>query len=206
MSALMSQIKLLSRLSASNTLAFRFGTISAYDPDAYAIKVRIQPEDPDVDATGNETGWISLGTQWAGNGWGLVFGPEVGIAVGLLFELGDVDSAIVFCQCFNLVDQPPPVPSGEAWLIHKTQSFLKLTNDGKVAITSHSDLNLNSGGDVNVTASGKVNVSATEIDADCDIKTTGTVTAADFIPTAGTPTYLNHKHSDPQGGDVGTPI
>jgi hypothetical protein len=62
---------------------------------------------------------------------------------------------------YSSVTRPPgPVPSGEFWLVHKTGSFLKFTNDGKVSISSNSDMDFASGGDINMTATGKLNLNA----------------------------------------------
>jgi len=37
---------------------------------------------------------------------------------------------------------PLPVSSGEFWLVHKTGSFLKLTNDGKVSINGNAEIDI----------------------------------------------------------------
>ena len=57
-----------SQREASTKARPRRGTVTAYDPSKYAVKVRIQPE-------GFETGFIQIGAEWAGNGWGVFYGP-----------------------------------------------------------------------------------------------------------------------------------
>ena len=52
------------RQSEAGESGTRQGTVTAYDPDNYAVKVQLQP-------TGEETGWIPLSSPWVGNGWGL---------------------------------------------------------------------------------------------------------------------------------------
>ena len=49
----------------------QYGTISAYDADKHAVKVTLEPDELDTD-------WMPLGTVWAGNNLGAVFGPMIG--------------------------------------------------------------------------------------------------------------------------------
>lgn len=110
----------------------RQGIITAYDPTPYAVKVQLQP-------TGEETGWIPLSTPWAGNGWGLAAGPMIGAEVSVNFDSGNASSGMTEGQFFNDVDRCPGPPSGEFWLIHKSGSLLKFTNDGQVLVTAHTN-------------------------------------------------------------------
>jgi uncharacterized protein involved in type VI secretion and phage assembly len=117
----------------------RNAVISSYDPNRYAVKVRLMPEagDPAAGET-PESGWLPLHSQFVGNGWGLQFGPAIGDQVSLRFQEDDQDSASVegrFFDSNNVAPKPGP-PSGEAWLSHKSGSYFKLTNDGKVSVNS----------------------------------------------------------------------
>ena len=127
----------------------RQGIITAYDPNAYAVKVQIQP-------TGEETGWIPLQTQWAGNGWGLVAGPVIGAVVTLDNDSFNISNSSAGGQTFNDVDRPPPVPSGEFWVVHKSGAALKFFNDGSVLVGSPTKISYDApahhftGGDVTI--------------------------------------------------------
>ncbi|WP_211222733.1 phage baseplate assembly protein V [Paludibacterium yongneupense] len=144
------------RLHASQAQAgfsgTRVGLIADYDPIAYSIKVALQP-------TMEETGWIPLATPWAGNGWGLALGPMIGAEVEINFDSGRIDAGMAGGQYFNDEDICPGPPSGEAWLVHQTGSYIKLTNDGKANINGAAEVDV-AGPTINITATGNANVSA----------------------------------------------
>lgn len=133
----------------------RQGIITAYDPNAYAVKVQIQP-------TGEETGWIPLQTQWAGNGWGLVAGPVIGAVVTLDNDSFNISNSSAGGQTFNDVDRPPPVPSSEFWIIHKTGSLIKLLNTGEILAQDKagSIISMNGDGTGTATFSGGLTINA----------------------------------------------
>ena len=106
----------------------RQGTVTAYDPKTYSVKVQLQP-------TGEETGWIPLATTWVGNGYGLVAGPMLGAVVSVEFDSGNASNGMAVGQFFNDVDRCPGPPSGQFWVIDSTGSSIKLTNDKKVTVT-----------------------------------------------------------------------
>lgn len=114
---------------ASTFSGVRQGIITAYDPAEYAVKVQLQP-------TGEETGWIPLGTAWVGNGWGLAMGPAIGAVIKVDFDSGTVSVPLAGDQYFNAEDRCPGPPSGEFWLIHQSGSLLKFTNDGNVYVAA----------------------------------------------------------------------
>lgn len=103
----------------------RFGTITSYDPDEHAIKVMIQPEEI-------ETGWCTVLVALAGTGWGVYFGPAIGDQAVLLFQENDHEVGWCVGYLPNDEDRPPRVLSGEIFMIHKTGSYVKLKEDGKV--------------------------------------------------------------------------
>jgi phage baseplate assembly protein gpV len=107
----------------------RTGTISSYDKGSYTVKVTIQPENL-------ETGWIQLDAVGVGNGWGVAVGPQLGDEVTVTFDNGDPNLGRITGRHFNDTNTPPPVPSGETWLLHKTGSFIKLNTDGTVSVHS----------------------------------------------------------------------
>lgn len=105
----------------------RQGIITAYDPGEYAIKVELQP-------SGEETGWIQLGSPWVGNGWGLAAGPMIGAEIQIDFDSGNISTGMGGLQFYNNDDRCPGPPSGEFWLVHQSGSLLKFLNDGAVLI------------------------------------------------------------------------
>lgn len=105
----------------------RFGIVSSVDPNTATARVTLQPE-------GVLTGWLPLLTPWVGNGWGLVCPPAIGTQVLVLPHEGDAEQGIIVGATWSTQTVPPPAPSGEIWLVHKSGSSLKLQNDGTVRI------------------------------------------------------------------------
>jgi phage baseplate assembly protein V len=123
----------------------RSGTISGYDPGSHSVKVTIQPE-------GFDTGWIQLSAMGVGNGWGVLVGPQLGDEVSVAFDGGDPNLGKITGRYFSDVSPPPAVPAGETWLIHKSGSLLKFTNDGKVRIHAVNALSVESEAMINYAA------------------------------------------------------
>ena len=132
--------RVLSRLAKP-----RHGFVVNYDPNRYAVRVAIQPE-------GTPTGYIPLKSDWVGNGWGDVAGPSIGDTVELSFQEGVLEAAVVSGRFFNAKNPPPPVPSGERWIIHKTGSLLKFHNDGSVEVTAAGNMTLTAGATLRLAA------------------------------------------------------
>jgi len=105
----------------------RDGIVSSYDPDHFAVKVRLQPQD-------TETGWIPIKTLQVGAGWGIYAAPQVGDPCSVEFQEGDGDVGRVSGFLPNDEDRPPSVPAGEIWLVHKIGAFIKLQTDGTLQI------------------------------------------------------------------------
>jgi len=126
---MMNQIAMRSQMAAGGFSGTRQGVITAYDPVEYAIKVALQP-------TGEETGWIPLGTPWAGNGWGLAAGPMIDAEVQIDFDSGQIGVQMAGNQFYNNVDRCPGPPSGEFWIVHQSGSLLKFLNTGEILVSS----------------------------------------------------------------------
>jgi phage baseplate assembly protein gpV len=132
----------------------RIGIVDSYDPALYCAKVRIQPEN-------TLTGFVPILTDWVGNGWGLVCPPSAGDVVDVHFQEGGKNAGFISKRFYSSKTLPPgPVASGEFWLVHKSGSFLKFTNDGKVSVNSSSDMDFVSGADINMTAAGNIKLVA----------------------------------------------
>lgn len=132
--ALFNVIRAHSQMAQGEKTGNRVGEITAYDPNKYAVKVKMWPD------TQESLGWIPLASPWIGNGWGLVAGPSIGDQVKIAFDREDQDAGVVVGRMFNDVDQPPAVPSGEFWIVHKSGSLVKFHNDGTVEIVAASTM------------------------------------------------------------------
>ncbi len=152
----------------------RIGVITGYDPDAYAVKVLLKPDD-------TPTSWIPLKSIWVGNGWGLFCPPSIGDAVELDFQEGDASVACVGWRFYNDVDRPLPCPSGEFWLVHQSGSMLKFHNDGSV--------DLSAAGTLTTTATQWNHKGPVKVDGDIHITgastTDGHITGNGGITTTG---------------------
>jgi len=105
----------------------RIGLVDSYNPSIHAAKVLFQDEN-------KLSGWLPIGTNAAGNGWGLAFAPAIGAQVVVNFHDGDHDLGFISHQLFSVVDQPPSVPSGDLWLVHQNGQAVKLQASGTLAV------------------------------------------------------------------------
>lgn len=105
----------------------RVGIVDGYNPTNFCVRVRLQPGD-------QITGWLPILTMWGGNGWGLFAPPQPGDVVKVLFQEGGKEAGVCLGRFFSNKTRPLNVPGGEFWLVHKTGSMVKLTNDGKVTV------------------------------------------------------------------------
>ncbi len=104
----------------------RLAVVSSVDPAAYTARVILQPE-------GILSGWLPVLSSWIGAGWGLACPPSPGDQVLVLPQEGDAEHGVIAGRLWSATQTPPPAPSGELWLVHKSGSFLKLVNDGSVS-------------------------------------------------------------------------
>jgi phage baseplate assembly protein gpV len=115
------------------------GYITSVDPINYMAKVMLQP-------AGVETGWLPIGTWYAGNGFGLVALPDLKTEVTVIFEMGDLNSGKILLSDFNKQDLPPASEPGEVIFKHKSGSILKFDIGGNVEVTPAGQLILCGGG------------------------------------------------------------
>jgi len=106
----------------------RFGLVSSFDPNAYAARVLIQPENV-------LTGWLPVVSPWVGAGWGLAAPLTPGAQVLVVAQEGDAEHGVVAGCSFSDAQRPPATPVGEIWITHQTGSRLRLLNDGTVRIS-----------------------------------------------------------------------
>ena len=155
----------------------RFGLVASFDPNAYAARVLVQPENL-------LSGWLPVLGQWVGAGWGMAAPLSPGDQVLLLAQEGDAEQAVVLGRVWSSVDPPPQAPSGEFWLMHKTGSFVKLQNDGSIVLQAPT-----------VTVTGNLIVTGEITDIN------GKHQSLDALRQA----YNGHVHQDPQGGATSLP-
>ena len=105
----------------------KLGIVSSVNPTVALARVMLQPDNV-------LTGWLPIISPWVGNGWGMVSLPQPGDQVFIAPLEGDVEQGIIVGSCYSKVQLPPAAAVGEFWLVHKSGSYLKLTNDGAVHI------------------------------------------------------------------------
>ena len=153
------------------------GIVTGYDSTNYCAKVSLMPE-------GTETGWLPIGSEWAGNGWGLFAPPSIGDMVQVDFDEGDRQSGSITKRFFNDEDRPLDCPSGEFWLVHKSGSLLKFTNDGDVIVDSARDLLATVGRNLEAAIAGNATVTVTG-DAAVSAENASITASSDANVTAG---------------------
>lgn len=196
------------------------GIIDSYNPALYCAKVRLQPEDP-ANPQNSLTGFLPIGTEFAGNGWGLLFGPSVGDVVEVQFQEGGKNAPYIGSRFYSSVTLPPGggPPSAEAWLFHQSGTFIKMTNDTKLLINAAGDLDATIGGNLNATVSGATNLTSTgnvtmttpNLIVNGNIIATGDITDQSATTNESMQSmrgkYNSHNHPGVQGGGdiTGTP-
>ena len=103
----------------------RFGIVESVDTATYAAKVTLQPD-------GELTGWLPIMAMAIGSGWGIAFPPNTGDQVLVVPHEGDADSLVIVGFVYSQQQVPPNAAAGEFWLVHKTGSYFKMTNDGNI--------------------------------------------------------------------------
>lgn len=155
----------------------RFGLVSSFDPSAYAARVLIQPENV-------LSGWLPIVSAWVGAGWGLAAPLTPGAQVLVIAQEGDAEQGGIIGAVWSTVDQPMAAPAGELWLQHQSGSFVKLHNDGTIALQAPV-----------VKVTGNLVVTGDISDQNGGHGTMGGLRSA----------YDAHTHAVPQGGETGLP-
>lgn len=124
---LRSNLAQLAKMAAAGSVPLRAGQVSSYDPDGYAVKVRLQPEDV-------ETGWLPIKSLMVGQGWGIYAGPSSGDQALVAFLQGDINAGVCLGFLGSDDDPPPRVQAGEAHLRAKGDNAqVILKPDGSIA-------------------------------------------------------------------------
>ena len=156
---LMNAMRAQASLAGGTKADEKDGTITSYDPNAYAVKVMIEPD-------GYETGWIPLPSCFVGKGYGAYFGPEIGQAVSVTFAEGDKDNGRISKFFFNNVEVPiggaNAVQSGEILLADKLGNSIRFSPvQNKFIIAAGKEADLNVGTNLNVVVAGNMTVTVT---------------------------------------------
>jgi phage baseplate assembly protein V len=178
----------------------RIGIVTSYDPKAYAVKVKVMPEEI-------ETGWLKIMALQVGPGagFGIYAAPDIGVQAVIIHQEGDRNNGI----CIGFLnddeeDLPPPdpgVPAGEIHFLHKSGSLLKFKKDGDVLLTTHRDLIATVTRDMTAHVTRDL---AVTVDGKTDLTSAGQlVVHCDDINLGGTGGKRVALHQDPvSGGQV----
>lgn len=190
---------MMAGLQSSNYGVATTGIVVALDNVNNLVQVRISDAYSDQPAL--QTGWMPIATPWSGNGFGFFAPPNYNDLVLLIFADGDTQNPVCAMRIFNDEDLPLNVPSGELWIVHKSGSFLKLTNDGKLLLNGNLEIDLTTP-TVHITCTTKctINSPTIELDASTSAKV-GNIsgTLYKLINDTFINLYNNHIHPTPSG-------
>lgn len=136
----------------SARMTSRMGLVSSYNEENHAVKLKLMPE-------GVETGWIPLGSQHIGNGFGIAIGPEIDDQMEIAFQEGDLENPRVIARHFSDKDKPPKVKSGEIMIRSKKGTKLFIDKDGAMTVeTPEGDHTVTNGKKYSLTAKDDVSI------------------------------------------------
>lgn len=167
-------------------LSAKVGTVSGYDPNAYAVKVQFPPDTV-------ESGWLPIASAFVGNQWGMYAAPTIGDQVIVVFQDSDLDAGVMVGSLYNIVEQPLSVPSGEFWLQHKNGAFFKLTNDGKAQFDDGHGARVVLNGDGTISSAGTWSHVG-------DVNIQGNTAFTGSVKANGHAIDDTHKHTSTQPG------
>lgn len=153
----------------------KIGFVTSYDPNTYAVRVRLEPESTANEENGLanpvvETNWLPVFRPYGGNGWGLYTPPVIGDQVLVLWP--DGGHGVAFSAFYNDSEKPYKTgdpseatgsqgdangnPAGREFiLVHPTGSHIKVQNDGSVWFRSSDGtiIQMSNAGEVTVISS-----------------------------------------------------
>ena len=190
------QASLVSNSVAQSAL----GTVVAYDQLNHYASVQLYPADPtDPTSIAMITGMLPIFSQWVGAGWGFFTPPSIGDIVDVHFQEGSIQNGYISLRTWNESAPPLNVPSGEAWLVHQSGSFIKMTNDGNISINTPNNVNITCNtANVNATASANVTAPAINLDGVVEM---GNLSASltGLMNSVAIGVYNSHTHNLPSG-------
>lgn len=192
---LLNAMRLQAQRALSEHTTTRVALIHNYNPNEYVARATLQPD-------GVQTGPLPIAAAWVGNGWGM-FSPPAENSLGLVaFAEGNLNAGIILGCFWNDVDRPLAVPSGEFWLVHANGQSVKLTNDGKLAVSD------GQGATVVLNGDGSISSAASTWTHTGNFVATGDI--SDQNGAKGTvqhirDVYDGHSHPNVQSGSSPTP-
>jgi hypothetical protein len=136
------------------------GIVNTVDPDSMTCVVSVQPENQD-DPSLSLSPSLPISCIAVGKGFGFIAVPNVGDQVFISFEAGCYQVGVVQGAIFDASDAVPPkgMKPGEWWLVHKTGSYIKFTNDEKLSINGEVQVDITTP-TINITCTSVANVTA----------------------------------------------
>ncbi len=130
------------------------GIVDTVDPDSMTCVVRYQPQNTLSPS-------LPISCVAVGRGYGVIAIPNVGDQVHISFENGNYQVGVVEGAIFDSTDAVPPtgMEPGGYYLIHKSGSFIKMTQDGKLNVNGEVDIDMTSP-TINITCSAVANITA----------------------------------------------
>ncbi len=197
MNHLLNALMMRTGAQAAGTFTARLATVTAYDPNNYAVKATIQPENV-------ETGYVPLLSPWVGASWGAFFAPVIGVQILLLFQEGSPQVPMAALSMFSAAMPPVAVPSGEMLLQHASGSLLHFDNGGNVTMTAQQSVTINAPSGCTINANTTING---------NVQTNGNMQASQNISDLNgahgsiatlRSTYDSHTHGGVQTGSGST--
>lgn len=172
------QIKDYVHRAVGQNLSVLEGTVTSRQASPPSVKVMLQPYEI-------ETGWIRVGTQYGGNGFGLLAIPPEGMAVKVIFDMGDISSATLVCDVWNDVDIAPTLNDvDDVAFVHSSGSKLYFHKNGDVDLNQTGKLNLAGGGAAIARVGDAIQGTGSDPQGGT-ITVTGTITSGSSKVTAG---------------------
>jgi len=137
-------------MASQGAMSTALGSVNAFEPVGYQVQVLLQAETPDSPAS--STGWIPLASPWTGNGWGLFAPASPGDLILVFFQDGSLQNPVAGMRLFYDEQLPTAVQAGELWMVHKSGSALKFSNDGTVTLNSNTKMQISSDTEIDLTA------------------------------------------------------
>lgn len=201
----MNMLRLQASIVNNSKTMTSVGIVTGYDPTNYLVTVELYPQDNPSDSPALQTGWIPLFTPWAGSGWGMFLPPNIGDIIEVHYQDGSLQNAYAALRCFNFNELPDSVQSGEFWLIHQTGSFIKLTNDGNLTVSSGVNITIEATANVNITGSAEVNITAPVVNVDSAEVNLGSGSLSALLTGAAAAAFDTHTHTGSFVGNTSTP-
>lgn len=141
------------------------GTVAEIDLKLYQVKCRLA-------TSGQLTNWLRLGSDYVGDGFGLVYAPNIGDEVWIEFSEWNPSSPGMVSRRLFGKDSPPSLDADQLHFRHKSGTDILLTADGSVEVLLKSNGSYRSNGSYSLSSDSKITISAQGL---CEISGVPTV-------------------------------